>query len=185
MALATANNVKAYLGVQGVADDAVFADVVAAAEAYFYKAIHRQTLEAAAFTETRDGNGKDVLLMYHWPVLTLTSLVIDGAVIPSGMYETGMEATMDARMLYLTPASNKVFSRGRRNVQITGTAGYTSVPADVKQAVVEIASRMYQKRKRIDEVSKQVGGETVSFSTQDLTDFAKRIINEYSNKVPM
>lgn len=185
MALATAADVKSYLGVQGAGDDALFGTLVASAEAFFYEQIERPSLEEHAFTETLDGTGKDYIMTRHWPILTVTSLLIGTESVPAQFIQIGSRATKDSRMVYLAPEFGKVFTRGRRNVYIAGTAGYSAIPADVKQAVIEITARVYQRRKRIDEVSKQVGGETVSFSTADLTDFARKTIGIYQSKVTL
>lgn len=185
MALATASDVKSYLGVTGTGDDALLGNLVARAEAFFYEQIERPSLEVHAFTETLDGTGKDYIMTRHWPIVTVTSLLIGVEAVPAQFIQIGSRETKDSRMVYLAPEFNRVFTRGRRNVYISGTAGYPVIPKDVAQTVVEIAARVYQRRKRIDEVSKQVGGETVSFSTADLTDFARKTIGIYQSKVTL
>lgn len=185
MAIATAAQLKEFLGVVGAGDDALIGRLVTGAEQFFYMLISRQTLEVSPFTQTLNGTGKDYILTSHWPLLSITSLVVDSSLVAPSLYTIGEESTLDSRMIYLTRASGLVFPKGRRNVVVSGTFGYATMPAEIVQAVLEIAARAYQKRKRIDETSKQINGETVSYSVADLTDFAKRVVNNYTNRVPL
>lgn len=185
MALATVAQLKEYLGVTGTSDDALLTRVLAAAETFFYTMLQRNSLEVGAFTQTLDGTGKDYVMVSYWPIVTLTSLVVAGETIAASLYTFGSRGAFDSRMVYFTSASGLLFPKGRRNVVVSGTAGYATTPPDVQQAVVELAGRGYQKRKRLDEVSKQVGGETVSYSTKDLTDFASKVVNVYGNRIPL
>ena len=170
---------------QGVGDDPLLARIVSGAEAFFLMLISRPTLEVSNFLHTLDGTGSDVLLIPSWPILSVTSVVVSGEAIGAQHISFGSKASMDSRMIYLAPTSGKIFARGRRNVVVAGTFGFVLPPPEVVQAVLETAGRMYQKRKRLDEVSKQVGGETVTYSQKDLNEFSARVVNNYTNRVPL
>lgn len=170
---------------QGVGDDPLLARLVAASEQFFLMLIQRPTLEVSNFQHTLDGTGREVLLIPSWPIVSVTSVVVSGEAIGSQHITFGSKSSLDSRMIYIAPTSGKIFARGRRNVFVSGTFGYASPPPEVVQAVIETAGRMYQKRKRLDEVSKQVGGETVTYSQKDLNEFAARVVNNYKNVVPL
>ena len=62
-----------------------------------------------------------------------------------------------------------------RSIEIT----YSYVPPEIEQACIELVGLRYRERSRIGENSKSVGGEVVSFSTKDMTDSVKTILNNY------
>jgi hypothetical protein len=185
MPIATGAQLKEYLGMQGASDDPLLARLVSGAEQFFYMLTSRPTLEVSSFSHTLDGTGSDRLLIPSWPIVAVTSVVVDTEAIPLAHISWGDKASMDSRVIYLARNSGKSFTRGRRNVTVQGTFGYAVIPPEVTQAVLETAGRMYQKRKRLDEVSKQVGGETVTYSQKDLNEFAARVVQNYTNRVPL
>lgn len=183
MALASVSQLKEYLGVSGVADDVLLDRVLEGAEAFLLMCMNRKTLDVTSFSQTLDGTGKDYVQVSYWPLISVTSLIVGGEAVAPSKFVFGEQGTFDSRAIYLT--SGDLFPRGRRNVVVTGTAGYTTPPPEVVQAVLETAGRGYQKRKRLDETSKQVGGETISYSTKDLTDFARQTVNNHTNRIPL
>lgn len=87
---------------------------------------------------------------------------------------------------------------GQYNMGLTGTytfaaadAGkavlitYVAPPADVEQVCLDAVARRYRKRSRIDEVSKSLAGETVSFSQRDLTAEMRSMLFPYKRVVPI
>lgn len=185
MSIASVMQLKEYMGVAGASDDVLMDRLLKAAEAFFLMLTNRKSLAVASFTQTLDGTGKDYVQLHYFPIVSITSVVVAGDAVAPANYTFGAHGTLDDRVLYLTPASGLVFPKGRRNVVVSGTSGYSATPDDVVQAVLEIAARGYQKRKRIDETSKQVGGETVSYSAKDLTDFSRQVVANYTNRIPL
>lgn len=57
---------------------------------------------------------------------------------------------------------------------------YSFIPADIEQACIEIVAERYRYKNRIGEISKSLGGqETISFSTRDMTDYVKMLLQGY------
>ena len=59
------------------------------------------------------------------------------------------------------------------------------MPAEIEQACIEVIAIRYKERDRIGQVSKSIGGETVSFSQKDFPDSVRTILNNYKKVVPM
>jgi len=79
-----------------------------------------------------------------------------------------------------------VFTRRAQNVIFTYTAGYAVTPPDIDQACVELVSQRYRERVRIGEVSRALGGgETVTYSQQDMSDDVKLLLSQYRALVPV
>ena len=64
------------------------------------------------------------------------------------------------------------------------TKGYLDVPDDVRFACCELAALRYKEKSRIGEVSKDVGGQTVTYSQKDLSDFGRAVVQQYKRVTP-
>jgi hypothetical protein len=56
---------------------------------------------------------------------------------------------------------------------------YGYIPADIEQACLEMVGLRFREKDRIGQVSKAIGGETVSFSQKDMPDDVKTLLNQY------
>jgi hypothetical protein len=62
---------------------------------------------------------------------------------------------------------------------------YSSVPADVDQAVVEMAAEAYKRKDRLGIVSQSVGGqETVSYSQKEMSEVNRLALNPFRRVTP-
>jgi hypothetical protein len=67
-----------------------------------------------------------------------------------------------------------------QNVQIAYTAGYSSVPLDLKQAAIEAFALAYRQRAHIGEKSNSMGGQvTMAFDMSDVPPRALSVFNQY------
>jgi hypothetical protein len=72
------------------------------------------------------------------------------------------------------------FCRGVQNVQISYTAGYSSVPLDLKQAAIEAFALAYRQRVRIGEKSNSMSGQvTIAFDMSDVPPRSLAVFNQY------
>src|ERR1051326_6704834 len=136
--LATLADAKAWLsGSSGIGstDDALIArlitDVSAAISAY----LGRPALAPRAYTERFDGNGRTRMFLLHYPVLQLTSLVIDNEAIPAAPLPAA--GATRGRVYLLAPWNGLppgrpqaldlfelAFCKGRQNILVNYNAGY-------------------------------------------------------------
>jgi len=178
--LTTVANLRSWLNITGTADDALLTRLVAAASVYVQTYISRQLL-TAAYTETLDGNGGDRQILRQYPLTAVSAVTISGQVIPvSTAWNISGFQFDDIGVTLL----GYTFSRARRNVTITYTAGYTAPPLDVEQAVLDMCSLRYRERDRIGYVSKSLAGETVTFMVKDMSDSVRTILNNYRRVFP-
>jgi hypothetical protein len=145
-------------------------------------------LITATITETRDGNGGTRIVLersHTWrpgnPTTTITSLKIDGATIParpavttSDTNPSGYVLTGDAIDLV-----GYCFAEGTANVVVTYTAGFTTCPADVEQAVLEHVALRYRDRGRTGLSSSSGDGESVSYSSAGTLAFIEGVLASY------
>lgn len=142
MALTTTATVKTYAGISGSGSDAQIDAIVAAVDRAMKEYLGRQIESATVTAEIHDGNGQDdFLLLLEWPVTAVSAVSISGTALTVADYEIdGAKG-----LLFYKPGGTgfAAWPEGRRNLSVTYTAGYASVPADLalaatKQAVYEV-----------------------------------------------
>jgi hypothetical protein len=181
--LTTLAAVKEYLGQKDTAttDDALLSKLISRASAFIVTYANREFL-SKAYTETRDGNGSNRLILKNQNVTAVASVTIDGEEIPAGGSSTKQGFWFSGRWVYL---NGYRFSLGFGNVNIVYTAGFATVPADVEQVCIELVANKYKRKERIGEVSKNVNGMVVSYSTTDLSSDHREILDLYESVVPV
>jgi uncharacterized phiE125 gp8 family phage protein len=178
--LTTLSNLRSWLGVTGNSDDVLLTRLVTAASAYVETYISRKIL-TASYTETVDGNGGDRQILRNYPIQSVSAVTISGAVIPiSTAWNVAGYQNDDIGVTLI----GYTFSRARRNVTVAYTAGFTTVPLDIEQCVLDMCSLRYRERDRIGFVSKSLAGETVTFMVKDMSDSVRTILNNYRRVFP-
>ena len=105
-----------------------------------YAELGRQAIIPQAVTERYDGVGNCSLLLRNWPVLSISSLVIDGCKQTAGVYPTGVtpaigwpvsgyfvspwDGLLPGKPQALNAGAGWGFPCGSQNVSITYTCGY-------------------------------------------------------------
>lgn len=130
-----------------------------------------------SITETYDGTGTDHLLPRNFPIISVASVTIDTVAISQAASTVTSGFLWDQRRIMLRGFR---FSRGLQNVSITYTAGYSSVPIDLKQAAIEAFALTYRQRPHIGEKSNSMGGQvTLSFDMSDCPARSLSVFNQY------
>ena len=173
--LTTLANVKSWLGVSSTDDDAQLTRLITAASDFVANYCSRTFASTVMSDRKYHGNGNSTLVLRNWPIISIQSLAIDGVTVDPANY------SFYDRMICL---SQGVFNRGLANVSVSYTAGYTTIPLGLEQAVIELIAFKYREKERIGHSSKQLAGEVVSFIIADLHPAIKRALDTYSDKVP-
>ena len=127
MALAPLADLKTYLGIDNTDSDAELTRMLEVqsgfAEQYMGRSIVR-----ASFTERRNGNCSDVLFVRNAPISAISLLTINGATIAASD-GTSSGYIFEAESVFLLGGQR--FTRGTKNVVITYTGGYQTVPPEI------------------------------------------------------
>ena len=135
--------------------------------------------------QIRDGTGGQRLAFANFPVTAVLSLSIDGLEIPPSPSDGGYGAGYVFSPTELA-LRGYVFTRRAQNVIVSYTAGFAATPLDIAQACIELVSLRYRERTHISEVSSALGGgETVTYSQQDMTDDVKLLLAQYRVQAPV
>lgn len=176
MALTTLAKVKQYGQITEFESDTLLVRMIEAASAAIENYCSR-TFLAAQYTEVRDGTGQRKLTMRHFPVTNVSSVSINGQVIPARLSPLNNGYTHDDYTLKL---SGYLFDEGMDNVVVVYTAGLATVPEDVQSACAEMVMLRYKSRDRIGVSSKSLAGETISFTADDFPDYVTRVLDQYT-----
>lgn len=64
------------------------------------------------------------------------------------------------------------------------TKGLAEVPADIDFTCCELVALRYKEKDRLGEISKNLAGQTVSYSQKDISAFGRSVINAYKRVTP-
>ncbi|WP_298421045.1 head-tail connector protein [Rhodoblastus sp.] len=121
---------KAHLGVQSTGDDIVLAGLISQISRSICAYINRPFIWPRDVVDTFDGNGRDTIQLRHWPVVSVSSVSINGISVPPASSPMGAGWLLEPGDAEPPGAMQKVmmrgqaFARGWQNVSIAYRAGY-------------------------------------------------------------
>jgi hypothetical protein len=179
--LTSVANVKGWAGIAGTASDVLLARLVTSASAWITDFTSRSFMQGSA-TDIRDGTGGTELAL-PGPVASVQTLTVNTVSIPAQPADGQAGFFLAGDVLCL---SGYRFARGRKNVRVTYTAGYATVPAAVEQACIEMVTSAYKRGQRgPDLASRNVSGESHTWALQDMPASVQRVLARYSKVVPL
>jgi uncharacterized phiE125 gp8 family phage protein len=189
VALITIADLKPFLKIPTgtTSEDSLLEDFVNRASAFAAKFVGR-SLVSAARTEYYSGDGKPELILNSRPVTAVASVHIDSlrqwgsdtAVIVAD------DVIVDGGAGIIELWNNAgVFPKGRGNIRVVYTAGYvagTTVPYDLREAVIMIAQHHYKRiyqDGRIGLLSETLDDRTLAYSQDSIPPKAADILKRY------
>lgn len=136
-------------------------------------------LDVQTHAETYDGNGRSMLYLRNDPVISVSSLVINGVtyVVGDPLAPTFPPAEFVIHGAGLR-CTGGVFPAGFANISITYLAGFSIPPPDIVQAGVSWAAVLFKDRDRSGLASEGAGGQSTSF-TRDMPPFVKTTLDKW------
>lgn len=196
--MTTLAEVKAYCGVNSVNADPVLQSLLDATAPAFAAYCNLGSFFSRTYNAMRDGTGSDRIVLANMPVTNVSSVSIDGQVIPKSVNNgAGYDFALGGRLVFLRGYR---FTMGIRNVNITYTAGFNDIgglyplPDDLAIAAKMYVSARYRERDKLGIGSKSLAGESVSYSDSKIgatgsasggmPAAAANILENYMNYVP-
>lgn len=134
--MARVDDIKAFLGIDAsdTSQDAIITATAAAAEAEIAEALDLDSLTESEYTEMYDveDSRQDTLRLRRW-ANSITSVADGGESLDASDYYTRAD-----RWLCLKNKST-YFSHGRQTVQVVYLSGFSTIPADLDQAITLLA----------------------------------------------
>ena len=164
--LTTADTVRTYLrgSVSVVADDTALIDLLVTAVSKIFVSEVELPIITASATDTWSGNGGIQKMLNRFPVLSITSVTVDGALIPArpSIGSNGWVLTLpEAGIIDLVGYE---FTEGVSNCVVVYSTGYGAVaPADIDQACVDQVAFMFKQKDRIGIATQSLQGTSVTY----------------------
>jgi uncharacterized phiE125 gp8 family phage protein len=164
-ALTTLANVKAILGITAATYDDILENYIDAATEAIENYCNRRFLSTVHTNEIYDGTGSKYLVLRHYPIITFTSaqkLISD--------YESNDWEDLETEWLQHQATNGRVFYEGGfhegfSNYRFTYTAGYVTIPNDVRDACEKLVVEWYNNRTKASGVtSERLGEYAISYS---------------------
>lgn len=168
-------DVKTYLGYTTTTSDALFSRLITACSAQI-EAWCGRVFASAPYIDIQDGDGSDYLILKNRPIISIQSVTLDGDPISASPDGISAGYTFDSTTLYYIGGW---FCRGRRNVNVSYTAGFATVPPDIAQAAIALVGFQYNKSRRLDVKSETLAQQTQSFDLSGIPDVVKQVISQY------
>jgi hypothetical protein len=177
--LCLVSEVKNYLGITTIdsTEDALIETLIDGVSKLF-EMYCGTVFEATEYTEFYDGDGTSCLFPYNYPITSISGIWDDMS------WEWGDNTKIEATN-YRIKNSNTIILRDivfydyEQNIKIIYTAGYITIPADIKQACVEETARKYKGKEHIDMVSLSFGTESTTKYINDLLPTTKTVLSKY------
>lgn len=139
MTLTTVPACKAFRGIPGdnQEHDAELARLIPAVQAFLERECER-VFEQATVTEYFNGDDwRDRLIVARPPLISITNLWDD----PARAYTTPLAATsyvIDSAEAGIIRLDGVTFSKGLRNIKLTYSGGFATIPKDLEEAAIEL-----------------------------------------------
>ena len=75
-------DLKSWLGITGTDDDVLLARLITQISRAIFNVIDRPAILPSAYTETYDGGDDVSIMLRQWPVIGISSCIVDGVAIP-------------------------------------------------------------------------------------------------------
>ncbi len=162
--LTTIEKIRNHAGLADTVSDAVLEEIITSSSTWFKGEIGADILQAN-YTDTFDGNGLFGHPLANRPAISVTSVTVDGAVIPARPAVSSSNTDPEGHYLDGDRVEMRgyTFSRGYRNCVIVYSAGYVAIPADLDLAVKKHVVLEYRRRGKEGQSSSSMPGESLTF----------------------
>jgi uncharacterized phiE125 gp8 family phage protein len=154
--LASLADLKSELGISGSTQDTYLTDLLTQSSQTIETYLNRRIVSEVVSELFRDGElpTADRLMLGRFPVTALASVTVDGVALSNTLYERDDRQGFVYR---LDASGNRDYWQqgGVRKIVVAYTAGYTTVPADIERACLEVAKGKYYAQLRDPSLKKE------------------------------
>jgi hypothetical protein len=155
----------------------------------FCNATNRQSFFAANYTEQRDGQGGDIIVLRNQPVQSVTGVTINNFIVPASPDGVALGFVFDHQAVKLI---GYLFARGYGNVGLQYSAGFgesltdPNFPGEIQQAVLDWCQYRYKVQPAAAVASKHLNtGEQITYDIKDMPETTRRVIQQYKRRAPL
>lgn len=148
MGFCSIDDINTFLGTEILPEDTQVLLAIEEASAVIKNYCNQKIEQVSDDTILLDGTGSTKLFLPELPVVSITSVKVDGVLLDPTYYALAENGVLWRKY--------GVWTVGAQNIEVTYTHGYASIPEDIKGVCYRSASRLYQaqlKAKRQDFMS--------------------------------
>lgn len=150
-----------------------------------------QDLTQTTYTEDYDGDSTDTLILDQFPIISVTSVYIDfNRTWQTSPFTPDATTLVDPTTYFpdlkigaIRLFKGGVFSKGVGNVHVIYVAGYTAIPYDAQEALLEYASFISQRAGVEGRVAQTLGGKSEQYDLSPIPLYIRQMIINY-RKIP-
>ena len=146
--ITTLAEVYEFLSISGSPDDDLIQTLIDRKTVEFQSWCRVDSFYVDDYTEYYDGDGSSYLFVKNLPINSIALIADDSD------WVWGADTTGTLTDFRIVEKNNIVyqsyFNEGLQNIKITYNAGYSSIPLDMKESLIEEVTRLYHRRKDID-----------------------------------
>ena len=132
--LCTLADLKHWLGVTGTDDDNALTRMIWMASQAM-RDMAGSEIVSTTYAEVRNGQNRPSMATRRIPVTAVSSVKVDGRVIPAATSVTGSGFRFDEHFIHL---NGYLFCKGSANVELVYTAGHATVPQPIAQMCIDV-----------------------------------------------
>jgi hypothetical protein len=199
--LSTLETLKAWLPLNSTntSDDATLARLLTATSMDFQRAARRPDLLKTTYSEVHQGDGSSRMMVFHWPIISVTTLMVGSVKIAASADKVAngyyFDADIDPERAW------NIYLNGYRftdtaTVQLVYTAGYVqpdetvgtseiALPEDIEQAVLDWCAYRYRERPNVGVTQRRSAqGESTQTELIDAPPNVLQVIERYKRELP-
>lgn len=182
----TVQNVKEFLLIDDTKSDAVLQRLITSVSGAIDAYLSR-TIKQATYTETVNGNdgggrGDTLLILAHRPVISVTSVSVDGVALPASNGITAGWLTYEDLGVQLFGYR---FTPGSNNVTVVYAGGFVTTPPAIENVCLQLVAQRYRERSRIGITNESDGRGMNRSYDGDFPPWCEKILNQYADVVPL
>jgi len=176
-AIATVSEIYQYVSVTSSDDEALLQNLIDRKTDMIEKYCGLDSFYIADYTEYYDGNGTPYLFVKNNPVNSVSLIAQDS----DWVWGTDSEVdTADYRIVddkYI--AYKYYFTCGLQNVKVIYNSGYSVIPLDLKEVLIEEVWRNFARRKEMDVLIHTLNDGSVHYTPSGLMPSTKQVLSKY------
>lgn len=184
--LCTLADVKSYLAITDTTQDVLLQTLITAVSQFFASYCGR-VFQSNVYNERYNGTGGNVLPLNQSPVTAVASVSVNGVALAAQVGQKQSGYTFDEFALYSlgTQFSCAGFTTGLKNVWVTYTAGYVTIPYDLNNACVQAVAKNLRDKNKPSVASRAIAGESITYTNKDLPAQVFTILELYQRSAPL
>jgi hypothetical protein len=175
--------VKSFQGITGTKpeDDTLIEDLINRYTTMFESYCDRK-FKLDTYTEYYDGTGTQDLFTDSFPISAVVSLYDDAG------WEWDSDTLVDSADYRIADENRITMKSGwfpayNQSVKVTYSAGYETIPDDLKQVCIVEVARAFKNRKQMDTISTTMPDGTINYTTLEFLPQTRRILDKYRRVV--